>query len=60
MLFDNELLVWLCLVFPFVGTALVPVIARLGKSIRTAFAVIIGFLTAGFVLLLLPEVWMGI
>ena len=59
MLLDNELLVWLCLVFPFVGTALVPVIARLGKSIRTAFAVIIGFLTAGSVLLLLPEVWVG-
>lgn len=57
MLLENELLVWLSLVFPFVGTALVPVIARLGKSIRTAFAVIIGFLTAGFVLLLLPEVW---
>jgi NADH-quinone oxidoreductase subunit L len=59
MLLENEFLVWLSLVFPFVGTALVPVIARLGKSIRTAFAVIIGFLTAGFVLLLLPEVWVG-
>lgn len=59
MLFENELLVWLSLVFPFVGTALVPVIARLGKSIRTAFAVIIGFVTAGSVLLLLPEVWVG-
>jgi len=54
MLLENELLVWLCLLFPFVGTALVPVIARLGKSIRTAFAVIIGFLTAGTVLFLLP------
>ena len=59
MLLDNELLVWLCLLFPFVGTALVPIIARLGKSIRTAFAVIIGFLTAGSVFLLLPEVWVG-
>jgi NADH-quinone oxidoreductase subunit L len=59
MLFENELLVWLCLVFPFVGTALVPLIARLGQSVRTAFAVIIGFLTAGSVLLLLPEVWGG-
>jgi NADH-quinone oxidoreductase subunit L len=59
MLLENELLVWLSLIFPFVGTALVPVIARLGKSIRTAFAVIIGFLTAGSVLLLLPEVWIG-
>jgi NADH-quinone oxidoreductase subunit L len=59
MLLENELLVWLCLVFPFVGTALVPVIARLGKSIRTAFAVIIGFLTAGSVLLLLPAVWVA-
>jgi NADH-quinone oxidoreductase subunit L len=59
MLLENELLVWLCLIFPFVGTALVPLIARLGKSIRTAFAVVIGFLTAGTVLLLLPEVWIG-
>jgi NADH-quinone oxidoreductase subunit L len=59
MFFENELLVWLCLVFPFVGTAFVPLIARLGKSVRTAFAVIIGFLTAGSVLLLLPEVWVG-
>jgi len=59
MLLENELLVWLSLAFPFVGIALVPVIARLGKSIRTAFGVIIGFLTAGSVLLLLPEVWIG-
>jgi NADH-quinone oxidoreductase subunit L len=59
MLLDNELLVWLSLIFPFVGTALVPVIARAGQSIRTAFSVIIGFCTAGSVLLLLPEVWMG-
>jgi len=59
MLLDNELLIWLSLIFPFVGTALVPVIARLGQSVRTAFAVIIGFCTAGTVLLLLPEIWMG-
>ena len=59
MLLDNELLVWFSLAFPFVGTALVPLIALLGKPIRTAFAVIIGFFTAGSVLLLLPEVWMG-
>jgi NADH-quinone oxidoreductase subunit L len=59
MLLDNELLVWFCLVFPFAGTALVPVVARLGQSVRAAFAVIIGFCTAGSVLLLLPEVWMG-
>ncbi len=59
MLLDNELLVWLAIVFPFVGTALVPVIARVGQSIRTAFAVIIGFCTAGSVLLLLPDIWMG-
>jgi NADH-quinone oxidoreductase subunit L len=59
MLLNNELLVWLSLIFPFVGTALVPVIARLGQSVRTAFAVIIGFCTAGTVLLLLPEIWFG-
>jgi NADH-quinone oxidoreductase subunit L len=59
MLLDNELLVWFSLLFPFVGTALVPLIALLGKTIRTAFAVIIGFFTAGTVLLLLPEVWIG-
>ncbi|MCU0850283.1 MAG: NADH-quinone oxidoreductase subunit L [Candidatus Thermoplasmatota archaeon] len=59
MFLDNELLVWLCLIFPFVGTALVPVLARVGQSIRTAFAVIIGFCTAGSVLLLLPDIWIG-
>ena len=59
MLLNNELLVWLSLIFPFVGTALVPVIARLSQSVRTAFAVIIGFCTAGTVLLLLPEIWFG-
>ena len=59
MLLDNELLVWLSLIFPFAGTALVPIVARLGQSVRTAFAVIIGFFTAGTVLLLLPEIWLG-
>jgi NADH-quinone oxidoreductase subunit L len=59
MLFNNELLVWLALIFPFAGTALVPLVAYLGKSIRTAFAVIIGFFTAGTVLLLLPDIWIG-
>jgi NADH-quinone oxidoreductase subunit L len=59
MLLDNELLVWLSLVFPFAGTALVPVVVRFGQSVRTAFAVIVGFCTAGSVLLLLPDVWMG-
>lgn len=59
MLFDNELLIWLALIFPFIGTALVPLVAYLGKSIRTAFAVIIGFFTAGTVLLLLPDIWIG-
>jgi NADH-quinone oxidoreductase subunit L len=59
MLFDSELLVWLALVFPFIGTALVPVVAYAGKSVRTAFAVIIGFFTAGTVLLLLPDIWIG-
>jgi NADH-quinone oxidoreductase subunit L len=59
MLLDNELLVWFSLLFPFAGTALVPVVARFGQSLRTAFAVIIGFCTAGTVLLLLPEIWMG-
>ena len=59
MLFDSELLVWLALIFPFIGTALVPVVAYAGKSIRTAFAVLIGFFTAGTVLLLLPDLWIG-
>ena len=59
MLLDNEILVWFCLVFPFAGTALVPVVARVGQAVRTAFAVIVGFVTAGTVLLLLPEVWVG-
>jgi NADH-quinone oxidoreductase subunit L len=59
MLFDNELLVWLALIFPFIGTALVPLVAVAGKSIRTGFAVVMGFLTAAVVLLLLPDIWVG-
>ena len=57
MIIDNELLVWLALVFPFLGTALVPLVAKLNAKARTYFAVIIGFLTATVVCLLLPEVW---
>jgi len=59
MLIDNEILVWLALIFPFLGTALVPLIAKLGTSIKTYFAVVVGFLTAAVVGLLLPEVWFG-
>ena len=59
MLFDSELLVWLALLFPFLGTALVPLVAVASKKVRTAFAVIIGFATAGTILLLLPDVWIG-
>ncbi|HVQ01302.1 MAG TPA: NADH-quinone oxidoreductase subunit L [Candidatus Thermoplasmatota archaeon] len=59
MLLDNELLVWLALAVPFLGTALVPVVAKAGAKVRAYFAVIIGFLTAGLVLLILPEVWFG-
>ena len=57
MIIDNELLVWLAIVFPFIGTALVPLVAKLNAKARTYFAVIIGFLTATVVCLLLPEVW---
>jgi NADH-quinone oxidoreductase subunit L len=59
MLLPNEYLVWLALILPFAGTALVPVVAKFGKSIRTGFAVIVGFMTAGTVLLLLPDIWIG-
>jgi NADH-quinone oxidoreductase subunit L len=59
MLLDNQLLVWLALAVPFLGTALVPLIAKAGAKARAYFAVIIGFLTAGLVLLILPEVWSG-
>jgi len=59
MIIDNELLVWLALIFPFLGTALVPLIAKFGVKTKTYFAVIIGFLTASVVGLLLPEVWFG-
>src|SRR4030042_853300 len=55
----DEIFVWLALAFPFIGTALVPIVAKLGASARAYFSVIIGFLTAGVVLLLLPMVWMG-
>ena len=60
MLLNNELLVWLSLIFPFAGTALVPIVVRLGQSVRTAFAVLVGFCTAGTVLLLLPDIWLGV
>jgi NADH-quinone oxidoreductase subunit L len=59
MLLDNELLVWLALLVPFAGTALVPLFARAGAKVRAYFSVIIGFLTAGLVLLILPEIWLG-
>lgn len=59
MILDNELLVWLILAVPFIGTGLVPVFARAGVKIRSYFAVVIGFLTIGLVLLLLPEIWFG-
>lgn len=59
MFIENELLVWLALIFPFLGTALVPLFAKLGTSAKTYFAVVIGFLTAAVVGLLFPEVWFG-
>jgi NADH-quinone oxidoreductase subunit L len=59
MFLDNQLLIWLALILPFVGTALVPVFAKAGKKPREFFAVIVGFLTAAMALLLLPEVWFG-
>lgn len=59
MLLDNELLVWLALAVPFLGTALVPLVAKAGAKARAYFAVIIGFLTAGLVLLILPDIWFG-
>ena len=59
MIIDSQYLIWLALVFPFVGTALVPVFARAGAKARAYFAVLMGFLTAAMVLLLLPDVWFG-
>lgn len=59
MLLDNELLVWLALAVPFLGTALVPLVAKAGAKARAYFSVIIGFLTAGLVLLILPDIWFG-
>lgn len=59
MLIDTSTLVILALAFPFIGTALVPIIAKFGNKARTYFAVIIGFLTAAMVILILPEIWMG-
>lgn len=56
---DSSILVLLALALPFIGTALVPIIAKASKTARTYFAVIIGFLTAAMVLLLLPGIWMG-
>ncbi|MEW5937470.1 MAG: NADH-quinone oxidoreductase subunit L, partial [Candidatus Thermoplasmatota archaeon] len=59
MLLDTEILVWLALAVPFIGTALVPLVAKGGNTARVIFAVVMGFLTAAMVLLLLPEVWIG-
>ena len=59
MIIDSSILVLLALALPFIGTALVPIIAKASKTARTYFAVIIGFLTAAMVLLLLPDIWMG-
>ncbi len=59
MLIDTSTLVLFSLAFPFIGTAITPIIAKFGNKARTYFAVIIGFLTAAIVMLLLPEIWMG-
>jgi NADH-quinone oxidoreductase subunit L len=56
---DTNIIVLLALALPFVGTALVPLVAKASKTARTYFAVVIGFLTAAMVLLLLPDIWMG-
>jgi len=55
----NELLVWLALIFPFAGTALVPLIAKVGVKAKVAFAVLLGFCTAAVVLIILDLVWFG-
>jgi len=56
---DTNILVLLALALPFIGTVLVPLVAKASKTARTYFAVIVGFLTATVVLLLLPDIWMG-
>jgi NADH-quinone oxidoreductase subunit L len=56
---DTNIIVLLALALPFIGTALVPLVAKASKTARTYFAVVIGFLTAAMVLLLLPDIWMG-
>jgi len=55
----NELLVWLALIFPFAGTALVPVLAKAGTKAKVYFAVLLGFCTAAVVLIILDIVWFG-
>ncbi|MCX6666898.1 MAG: NADH-quinone oxidoreductase subunit L [Euryarchaeota archaeon] len=59
MFIDTNIIVLLALALPFIGTALVPLVAKASKTARTYFAVVIGFLTAAMVLLLLPDIWMG-
>ncbi|MBI5000702.1 MAG: NADH-quinone oxidoreductase subunit L [Euryarchaeota archaeon] len=59
MLLDTETLIWLALAVPFLGTGLVPLVAKFGKAFRAYFAVAMGFLTALMVVLMLPDVWFG-
>ena len=55
----NEIIVWLSLLFPFVGTALVPVLAKAGMKAKVYFSVLFGFCTAAVVLIILDMVWLG-
>lgn len=55
----NEILVWLALIFPFVGTALVPIVAKAGLRVKVYLAVLLGFCTAAVVLIILDIVWLG-
>ncbi len=55
----SELLVWLALIFPFAGTALVPIIAKAGMKAKVYVAVLLGFCTAAAVLIILDLVWFG-
>jgi NADH-quinone oxidoreductase subunit L len=56
---STEILVWLALIFPFLGTALVPLVAKAGLKVKVYLAVLFGFCTAAVVLIILDLVWLG-
>jgi len=56
---ESHTLAWLAIAIPIVGSGLVFLVGRLGSKARTAFSIIVGFITAGFTLSLIPRITEG-